>query len=118
MKIHLDKVDNMAGFAAANAKQGDTLPILVRGRLTSDDPDFYRFIEHISLVFLSGNKIFTDSVHQFLVIIHADLSADLYINDFVVMVEMRAKREVKAGEMVSLSDIADVRKVQFHDIDI
>src|SRR5213594_2114239 len=45
MKIHLNQVGDMAGFAAENAKGGDTFTIMVRARLTSDDPDFYQYSE-------------------------------------------------------------------------
>ena len=55
---------------------------------------------------------------QLLVVIHADLRADLYINDFAVSVEIRPKRDIKAGEVVTLGDVADLRKVTFPDIEI
>ena len=51
-------------------------------------------------------------------IIHQDLSADLYVNDFGVLVEIQAKRDIKAGEVVTQRDIADIRKVKFQDIEI
>jgi len=53
-----------------------------------------------------------------LVIIHQDLSADLYVNDFGILVEIKAKRDIKAGEIITQGDIADIRKVKFQDIEI
>lgn len=118
MKLHLDKVQDLAGFAAENAKDADTVKVLTRGLLTSDDPEFYEYTEQISSIFLSTNRIQIDGVHQFLVVIHHDLSADLYVNDFPVSVEIKAKRDIKAGEVVTRRDIADIRKVKFSDIKI
>lgn len=67
---------------------------------------------------VNKNKIPIDGVCQLLVVIHTDLSADLYINDFIVSVEIKSKRDVKAGEVIMLGDLADLRKVKFPDIEI
>jgi hypothetical protein len=118
IKFHFEKVQNLAGFAAENVKDGDTAKVLTRAILTSDEPEFYHYSEQLSSTFLSKAKILVDQVCQFLVIIHQDLSADLYVNDFPVAVEIQAKRDIKAGEAVSLSDIADIRRIKFLKIDI
>lgn len=119
MKLHFDKIQDFAGFAAENSKIGETtVKILTRALLTSDDPEFYKYTEQISNIFLSKAQIFVDSVHQFLVIIHNDLSADLYINDFQVQTEIQVKRDVKQGEMIMQKDVADIRKVKFPQISI
>jgi len=118
MKIHIDKAQDLSGFAAENVKGGEMLKVLTRALLTSDSPEFYQYAEQISNIFLNKNQIQIDGVSQFLVLIHQDLSADLYINDFAVSVEIKAKRDIKAGEVVMLGDIADIRKVKFPDIEI
>ena len=118
MKIHIDKVQDLAGFVAENVKGGETVKVLTRALLTSDDPEFYQYSESISNIFLNRNRIQIDGVCQFLVLIHQDLTADLYVNDFVVSIEIKAKRDIKAGEAVMLGDIADIRKVKFPDIEI
>ena len=118
MKIHIDKVQDFAGFAAENVKGGETVKVLTRALLTSDDPEFYQYSESISNIFLNKNQIQIDVVCQFLVLIHQDLSADLYVNNFSVSIEIKAKRDIKAGEAVTLGDIADIRKVKFPDIEI
>jgi len=101
-----------------NVKSGETVKVLTRAFLTSDDPEFYRYSEQISNVFLNKNQIQIDGVYQFLVVIHQDLSADLHVNDFSVLIEIKAKRDIKAGEIVTQGDIADIRKVKFQDIEI
>jgi len=116
--FHFNNVQDLAGFAAENAKGGDTVKVLTRALLTSDDPEFYQYSEQISNIFLNKAQVLIDAVHQFLVIIHQDLSADLYVNDFQVAVEIKAKRDIKQGEVITQGDIADVRKVKFPQITI
>lgn len=118
MKVHSDRVQALVGFATENVKGGENAKVLTRAVLTSDDPEFYQYLESISSIFLNKNLIQIDKVCKFLVLIHQDLSADLYVNDFAVSVEINAKRDIKAGEIVMLSDIADIRKVKFPDIEI
>lgn len=118
MKFHFEKVQDLTGFAAENVKGGETVKVLTRALLTSDDPEFYQYSESISNIFLNKNRIQIDGVCQFLVLIHQDLSADLYVNDFGVLVEIKAKRDIKAGEVVTQGDIADIRKVNFSGIEI
>jgi hypothetical protein len=40
------------------------------------------------------------------------------VNDFPVLLEIRAKRDLKAGEIVTQGDVADIRKVRFQDVKI
>lgn len=118
MKIHLNKVTDFAGFSTENVKNQDTVKVLVRAALTSEDEEFYGYTEKISSIFLGKNRITDDAIYQFLVVIHQDLSADLYLNDFPVLTEVKAKRDLKKGEIVMQSHIADIRKVKFPGIEI
>lgn len=117
MKFHLDEI-KLGGFAAGNARSGEVTDIIIREQLTSDDPEFYEYIERISGVILNKAGIPTDETHQFLALIHQDLSADLHVNDFAVSIEIHSKRDLKKGEAVTLEDIADIRRVNFPDIEI
>lgn len=118
MKFHFAKVQDVVGFATENAKGGEDVRVLERALLTSDAPEFYQYSAHISSLFLVPAKVLIDTVYRFLVVIHADLSTDLYVNDFSVAVEIIPKKDVKAGDLVMHGDIADVRRVKFPDIDI
>jgi hypothetical protein len=115
-KIHFDKVDNLIGFAINSAKRGEKVEVLTKVLLTSDDPNFYLCIEGISKIFLKG--ISTETIYKFLVIIHHDLSADVYINNFKIIAEMYPKRNFQKGEVVYLKDIADIRNIKFDDSEI
>lgn len=115
---HFDKVHYFAGFAVENGKNGETVKILTRASLTSDETDFYKYIEQISAEFLTKADIHIDSVHHMLVVIHNDQSADVYINEFTMSVEARIKKAAVKGAKVMLSDIADIRNLRFPDTDI
>lgn len=116
--IHLFQVQDIVGFAVENVKNGEQVKVLSKASFISDHAEFYNYTEQISNIFLDKAKVLINAVYQFLVIIHKNLSADLYINDFQVVVEIRAKREMKKGETISQNDIADIRRLKFPDIKI
>lgn len=45
--IHLARVENFIGFATENAEEGETVKILTRASVTSDEPEFYTYTEQI-----------------------------------------------------------------------
>ena len=115
----LTNVENVVGFSDRYTKAGDTLSVTCRALLTSDDPEFYKYTEQISNIFLNKAQVSVDAVYKILVVIHHNLSADLYVNDFQVVAEIRAKRsDIKQGEVITKGDIADVSKLKFPEITI
>jgi len=118
MKIHFDKVENAVGFTVSNTKEGETTEVLTKAVITSDEPQFYQYIAQISTSFLNKNDICVDTVYQFLVIIHQDLSADIYVNDFQVVSEIVVKKDITKGDIVRESDIADIKSLKFPEIEI
>jgi hypothetical protein len=118
MRIHIAKITDLAGFFAGYGTDNGIVELLVRGRFTSDDDEFYSYSEQLSDIFLHTQGVSSDLVYQFLVVIHSDSSADVYVNDIVVLVEIMGKRTVKAGEPITLADIADIRKVRFPELEI
>jgi hypothetical protein len=118
MKIHLDKVENVVGFAITNASEGEYARILTKAAITSDDPQFYSYIEQIAGSYLNKNNICVDSVCQFLIVIHQNLSANLYVNDFQVVVEIMIKKDIIKGDLGRECDIADIKSLKFPEIEI
>jgi hypothetical protein len=117
MQFHFDKIEDFVGFSISNAKAGESVKILYRAIMTSDNPDFYRYIDELSKIYLNRFKVLTDQVYRFLVIIHDDLSADVYVNDFPVSIEIIAKRAFEKGSLLMKSDIANIRKLRFDGIE-
>ena len=113
---HFKKVGNFAGFALETAKPGEMLKVQTYGALISDDPLFYTYIDQISSIFLKN--ILVNSIYQFLVILHDNLTADVYFNEIPVKILMLSKRSLKKGEMVYSNDIADIKELVFENIKI
>jgi len=96
MHLQLKEVGNIAGFSAENTCEKSMAKILVRASIISDDPVFYTYTDQLSQIYLTQLKIFIDHVYQFLIIIHKNLSADVYINDFNV--ETQKKGRLQMGD--------------------
>jgi hypothetical protein len=90
--------------------------ILTRAFVCSDDRDFYTYCDQISKSFL--NRFFVDTINHYLILIHRDLSTDVYVNEFPMQAKILAKRDVKAGEAIGYRDIADIAEIRFPGIDI
>ncbi|MFC1941201.1 hypothetical protein ACFLWL_02180 [Chloroflexota bacterium] len=116
--FHLDVVQDIGGFSLTNVEKGHYFWLLTRATTNSDEPEFYKYIEQLSNPLFNKVGIFPDAVYQFLILIHKDLSADLYINDFLIAVELMIKRDVKKFEVIKNIDIADIRRVKFPNIEI
>lgn len=102
----------------SNATKGQFGWMMVQAAITSDDPMFYVYIEQLTGTYLAPSRIPVDHVTQFLVIVHSDLSADVYVNDPPFALTMLTMRAVQAGEEVDHADIADIHRLNFPDVEI
>ena len=118
MKFHMNKASDLAGFSKENFSGPGKVRLVVRQMLTSDDPMFYHYIDQISNTFLRPHGVVANKVCSFLVVLRADSSADVYVNDIPMVFDIRAKRSIKQGEVVTDKDIADIGKVSFPEITI
>lgn len=116
--FHLDAVHDITGFSTTNVENGNYFWLLTKTSITSDAPDFYGYVELLSNPIFNQARIIRDAVYRFLVVIHANLSADLYINDFRVDAEMMIKRNLNKGELISYQEIVDIRRLRFPDTEI
>jgi hypothetical protein len=116
--FHLEAVQDIGGFSLINVEKEHYFWLLTRTTTNSDEPEFYNYIEQLSTPFFNKVGVFPNAVYQFLIVIHKDLSADLYINDFQVMIEIMAKRDLKKMEPVTQRDIADIRRLKFPNVEI
>lgn len=118
LHFHLDTVDDMAGFCPINVKPGNYFWLLTSDSIISDQPEFHKYIAQLSNPFFNKVGIVPNAVYQFLILIHSDRSADLYVNDFPVQIEMMAKYDVRKSSVITLKDIADIRRLKFPNIEI
>lgn len=118
--FHLDEAQDIDidGFPLINVEKGHYFWLLTRASTNSDEPEFHNYIEQLSNPFFNKVGVFPNAVYQFLILIHKDLSADLYINDFPVAIKIMVKRDVKKLEVIKSKDIADIQRLKFPNIEI
>ena len=104
---------NWDGFAASSGMPGQTVSVISRASLTSDQPEFHLLVGSTSELLASAAK--KSGIHinptrhsDVLLIIHADKSADLYLDTAAVGIKSLAKRDLKAGQVVFQRDVADI----------
>ncbi len=109
------------GFAKGDVKSGGMLEFVVKASITSDDPAFYVLVRQIDNLFLAklNPALFpVNSIFKFLIVLHEDGIADIYINDFQESVLARLNKGVKKGEVVYRDNITDIKELRFPDINI
>jgi len=119
-QYRIDPKDNqpVAGFIVQNTKAGEKAPLLMRAFVFSDQKEFYDYIGQLSKLYLNKLGILINTVSTFLIVVHENLSADVYVNDFEVVGEFRSKRAADAGELMRNSDIVDIRSLKFPGIQL
>ncbi len=117
MQFHLDNVKRFIGSALENAASGEDVPVCHRAILTSDDERFHGYLRRISEIFLRKNLSLV-TIYRFLVVIHKDQSADVYVNDFFRVMAVAVKQTVDVAEIVEKNNTADIREVSFPKIEI
>lgn len=126
MHVHLEKVTPVAGFIEDFTSDRRQIKVAVSRGLISDTPEFYKHMEELTKIYFSAEFLektqrTVDSMHRFLILVHSDLSADIYVNDFQVVTTVRLKRDIEnfeVGALIWHSDIADMHELDFPDIDI
>jgi hypothetical protein len=113
----------VGGISVNSALPGDTVQIMVRGGLTSDEPIFHSIIEGLEGVVSTALKgssepINWHSVSSFVLIIKPDESAELYLNGIELQMHCRVKEDVVLGEMLHFSKIADIDAVRLSNIEL
>ena len=105
------------GVAVSNVKKGERVPVMVRAEITSDQPEFHLFMQGITNLVVAkardaGVFVLMDRVSALLIVTHEGGTADLYLQDFPLKMEILAKRDVARGEAIGQSSIADVRRLR------
>ena len=120
MRLYVGNVIDITGFSVCNVPKDHYFWALSSSRLTSDQPLFYKYIEEISKLYLhpTDYKIGVNSICSFLILIHWNLSADIYLNNFPIEIKCRSKRTLQENELISKNDIADIVELRFPGIDI
>jgi hypothetical protein len=120
--VRLDEF-KVNGINMKNVLSGEEASILVKVALTSDQPEFYLYMKGITNLiadraFKKGVSLFFNQICSFVLVTHADGTADLYFQNVPIALEILSKHDLNAGQIVTQSNIADIRRVRFPGIDI
>ncbi|MGE3341789.1 MAG: hypothetical protein AB7L71_00015 [Vicinamibacterales bacterium] len=113
------KSSHLAGFVAEEIKPNERGWVITKCPLaTSDMPQFHVWMRHIGGLFFSKMPVPLPLIHRFLIVLHSDDNADVYINDFSELAQVRVVEGVAAGSPVYLNNVSDINEVTFPDIEI
>lgn len=115
MKVEIRLPHLPAGFSAAAARPGTTVPVIPCEFTSSEDGAHF-----LSLVegFQSGLLDHVpgcprpSQIDRYVAVIRQDLTATVAVNDFTCSSVTRLKRDVKPGEVVAVDDVLDVVRLQ------
>jgi hypothetical protein len=103
------------GYAATSARKGETVTVQTTGFASSEDGDlFIRWLDGVSDGFLSKlpARIPESTIDNLFVILRADRTATIYVNEATLIYEAKVKRAIEAGERIMKDDIADIGKLK------
>lgn len=121
MPIHIDHVDNLAGFVAESGtkKKGEQVQVLVsHPGLTSDEPIFHIYASQIGNQYLRKANVPVQAVHSALILSHTDGTADIYVNEVQELARIKINRNVQKGEVIYTKDVDDISHLKFQNIEI
>lgn len=109
----------IAGFTAAAKAPGEKeVEVIVKGSLTSDDPNFHFYMEQLSNMFFDPINVPRSTVVKALILIHEKGTATIFLNDFSEIANIIVARSVKQGEPVFKTDISQMVTLTFPEIQI
>ena len=70
IRIHKENFpQKIAGFLAKDVKNGEIAPVQFAGFITSDYPEFQKFVNQISAIYLNPFKIQINDIYKMLILI-------------------------------------------------
>lgn len=108
-----------AGYAAGSARKGESVSVITRDFVTSEDGEMLiSQLEEIPATLLAKvpGGIQPSMVDHFLAFIRPDKTVTLYVNELNMVTVARVKRAVKAGENLYEDDFADILRLELPDI--
>lgn len=111
------------GVSAHACAAGETAKIWTRLSLLSDEAFFHEVAESIGELILGvtrnvGTPVRIMTKNNILMIIHADKTADLWVDTAATVLQILSKRPIESGTIIFEDDIADVGSMSFPNIKI
>lgn len=114
---------NIHGVSTTSAREGESVKILTRLAITSDEPTFHTIAENLSRSLLhlaqaAGSTVALDRAHTVLLVVRPDKTAELWVDTAAVSVTAMMKRSIAGGTFVRESDVADIHEIFFPCVEI
>lgn len=123
--MHVEiKLENIRlGYSEAASKKGEKAAVSLLGFFSSEDGDqlitrLEGFPQQILSLIPSNQLIQPSMVDTLLAIIRKDKSVSVYLNEVTTIAQIRAKKGIQKGALISANDILDIVEVDFKDIQI
>ncbi|MCC6458008.1 MAG: hypothetical protein IT328_23840 [Caldilineaceae bacterium] len=107
-----------SGYALESTREGELGKFVVREFTSSEDGElFINRLEGIpsEIISLLPNdaKVMASGIDHLVAVMYRDGTATVYVNELPVVVRMRIKRGIKAGEAIFKDDIVDIEAAEF-----
>ncbi len=111
--------EHLIGFVAETTKAGqEKVKVVTKASVTSYEPNFHVWINHIHNLFFNQLNILSAEIKSFVILLHSDDTADVFLNDFIQTSSVKVNRNIQTGESVFIKDILDITDIQFPNIEI
>src|SRR5688500_5781240 len=94
------KIDDILldGFTAHSATEGESVDLVTKHMATSESSVFFIFAEQIGNMIFSKLGVNKDAIDRYVMVLHPDATADVYLQDFKTVSRAQVNRAIKAGE--------------------
>lgn len=120
--VQLDMIP--VGYALDYAKPESMVSVATKEFCSSEDGDhFVSRLEGLPSVLLAaaqrkGAKATESSVDHLLALVWRDKRARIFINELDTVAQVRSKRDVQAGAVIQINDVADIAAIKFRNVQI
>lgn len=101
------------GFATTAVGAGEPARIRMKDLATSEASVFYIYAEQIANLIFPKVGVSKDEVDRYLVVLHEDDTADVFVQDFPTVAEVRVNRSVRDSEPIFDVDVTEIEGVRF-----
>jgi hypothetical protein len=121
MPVEITLEQTPAGYAVADADEGEQAEVVVREFTSSYDGEtFISRLDGLPSMLLGKlpRTIPPSTVDNLLALVQRDLRTTVYVNELKMIARIQAARNIRAGEAVREDDVADVAELTFQGLQI
>ncbi len=123
MQVEIKLENVLLGYSETASKKGERVTISLLGFFSSEDGEqlinrLEGFPQQILSLIPSKQPVLPSMVDTLVAIIRQDKTVSIYLNEANVIAQIKVKKGVKKGELISANDILDMGEVSFQNIHI